>query len=416
MPPAQIRAVISVKQGTTDLTAAIAADEAFISQTGKFGFGSGGGGAGGGGAQDLQATYNLSADPEILTDSTRGAVTFRRGSVADTDNVFEVENNAGAKNFQVTGQGNVSLAGTLDGRDIDTDGTKLDTIETNADVTDETNVVSSLDGATIANITVATGDKVLLQDISDTDNLKTATAQSIADLFNLVTDTTPQLGGVLDSNSNQIQASKGANVASATALPLGSDGNFFNITGTTTITSISTKKIGTHVTLQFAGILTLTHNATDLILPTTANIVTAAGDTADFVEFATGDWVCVSYTRADGTPLAGGGSTDTDNNQTGTAYTLVLADGDTDATPTTVWMSDGSANTLTIPTNASVAFATGSKLNVIQEGAGQTTILGDTGVTVNGVSAGSVVINNQYQGAVLSKRGTNTWIISGDIT
>lgn len=55
-------------------------------------------------------------------------------------------------------------------------------VESGADVTDETNVVASLDGATIADITVAATDKILLQDVSDSDALKTETAQGVADL------------------------------------------------------------------------------------------------------------------------------------------------------------------------------------------------------------------------------------------
>jgi len=102
----------------------------------------------------------------------------------------------------------------------------------------------------------------------------------------------------------------------------------------------------------------------------------------------------------------------TDNNQTGTAYTLVLTDADNKP----IWMNNAAANTVTIPTNASVAFDIGTKINIMMEGAGVTTIEGDTGVTVNGTSAGSVVINNQYQGATISKRASDTWIVSGDIT
>ena len=94
----------------------------------------------------------------------------------------------------------------------------------------------------------------------------------------------------------------GSDVASATALTLGT-GNIFDITGTTTITSIVTKGIGTSVILQFDGALTLTHHATDLILPSAANITTAAGDIAVFYEYATDDWRCVAYTRADGLAL-----------------------------------------------------------------------------------------------------------------
>jgi hypothetical protein len=98
------------------------------------------------------------------------------------------------------------------------------------------------------------------------------------------------------------------------------------------------------------------------------------------------------------------------NAQTGTSYTLVLGDAGKIVT-----MTNASANTLTIPTNASVAYATGTVLNVIMGGAGTTSITGDTGVTVNGISAGSGDISAQYQGVALIKTGTDTWIASGAI-
>ncbi len=91
---------------------------------------------------------------------------------------------------------------------------------------------------------------------------------------------------------------KGADVASATALTLGDDGNYFDITGTTTVTSIATWNVGDIAILHFDGALILTHHATDLILPGGVNITTAAGDHAAFVEYASGDWRCLWYTRA----------------------------------------------------------------------------------------------------------------------
>jgi len=98
------------------------------------------------------------------------------------------------------------------------------------------------------------------------------------------------------------------------------------------------------------------------------------------------------------------------NTQTGTAYTLALAD-----KGKIVEMNNANANTLTIPTNASVAFPTGSRVDVVQYGAGTTTIAGDTGVTVNGVSAGSGDASDQYAGITLYKRGTDEWIAVGGI-
>jgi len=116
----------------------------------------------------------------------------------------------------------------------------------------------------------------------------------------IVSDTSPQLGGDLDCNGAQIQWSKGSDVASATALPLLTDGNYFDVTGTATITSFNaTGGAGTQVKLHFDGACTLTNNS-DLILPGGANIVTAAGDEADFIEFAAGDYRCTSYTKASG--------------------------------------------------------------------------------------------------------------------
>lgn len=102
----------------------------------------------------------------------------------------------------------------------------------------------------------------------------------------------------------------------------------------------------------------------------------------------------------------------TDNNPAGVAYTLVLTDKDNK----TVWMNDALSNAVTIPLNASVAFPIGTKIAIMQEGVGVTTITGDTGVTLNGSSGGSVVINNRYQGVTITKRTTDLWIATGDFT
>lgn len=109
------------------------------------------------------------------------------------------------------------------------------------------------------------------------------------------------MGADLQTNGNMVHFSKGSDIASASGLTLTTDGNYFDVTGTTTITSIGTSGyVGTHIKLHFDGVLTLTHHATDLILPGGANITTAAGDEAEFVEYATGDWRCTSYVRANG--------------------------------------------------------------------------------------------------------------------
>lgn len=122
----------------------------------------------------------------------------------------------------------------------------------------------------------------------------------------VIDDTSPQLGGFLDSNGHSVWTSHGAAVTAASTLSLGNDGNKFDINGNTTITGIGGKIIGAEVTLHFTGTPTLTHSAA-LDLPTGANITAAAGDVVTFYQYGVNQWRCKAYTRADGTPLAGGG-------------------------------------------------------------------------------------------------------------
>lgn len=97
----------------------------------------------------------------------------------------------------------------------------------------------------------------------------------------------------------QLRESIGADVASASTLEIGNDGNFFNVTGDTTINTIASKGVGTVVRLRFAAALQLTHSA-DLDLPGDANITTAAGDVATFYEYAEADWRLIGYQPAAG--------------------------------------------------------------------------------------------------------------------
>lgn len=101
---------------------------------------------------------------------------------------------------------------------------------------------------------------------------------------------------------------KATDTVSATAVTLPAEA-YVHITGTNTITSFASKNAGIRVWIRFAGILILTHNATSLILPTGANITTAANDTACLESEGSGNWRCVHYLRADGTPLAIGADT-----------------------------------------------------------------------------------------------------------
>lgn len=105
---------------------------------------------------------------------------------------------------------------------------------------------------------------------------------------------------------------EGADIASAATTNLANaTGWSLDITGTTTITGFGTVDAGQLFILRFTGALTLTHNATSLILPGAANITTTAGDVAWMKSEGSGNWRCVNYQTASGGPL---GTTPTDGN------------------------------------------------------------------------------------------------------
>jgi hypothetical protein len=100
------------------------------------------------------------------------------------------------------------------------------------------------------------------------------------------------------------------------------------------------------------------------------------------------------------------------NAQTGTTYTFVLAD---DCKLVTA--SNASAITVTIPPASSVAYNTGSQLNIIQKGAGQVTFAAGSGVTIRstGATAAAPKLRAQYSSATAIYEGSDVWFVIGDI-
>jgi hypothetical protein len=97
------------------------------------------------------------------------------------------------------------------------------------------------------------------------------------------------------------------------------------------------------------------------------------------------------------------------NNQVA-SYVLQKTD-----TSTLVIMNVGSANTVTIPNDATVDFLLGTRVYVLQAGAGQTSINGGVGVTIN--SQGGVLdLIAQYAMCELIKIAADTWTLQGGIT
>ena len=98
------------------------------------------------------------------------------------------------------------------------------------------------------------------------------------------------------------------------------------------------------------------------------------------------------------------------NAQTGTTYTLVLADAHK-----LVTQNNASAITTTIPPNSSVAFEIGDQVNLLQLGAGQVTVAAGAGVTIR--SEGSKLkLKGQYAAATCVKIDTDEWVLVGNLS
>ena len=94
------------------------------------------------------------------------------------------------------------------------------------------------------------------------------------------------------------------------------------------------------------------------------------------------------------------------NLQTGTSYELVLTD-----MGKIVEMNNASANSLNIPANAAVAFPVNTRIDVIQYGAGLTTV-----TITSDTLTGAVISTGQYKAMSLWKRAATEWVVIGGTT
>lgn len=115
----------------------------------------------------------------------------------------------------------------------------------------------------------------------------TPIAITVADALALVTNDTLHVAG------SSVASASTVNLSTVTA-------DYIHITGTTTITAFTSQTAGNERTVVFDGALTLTHNATSLILPGGASITTAAGDRAILRSEGGGNWRVIDYVPASG--------------------------------------------------------------------------------------------------------------------
>lgn len=168
-----------------------------------------------------------------------------------------------------------------------------------------------------------------------------------------------------------------ATVASATTTDIGAaSSDKVSITGTTTITGFGTATAGIKRSGRFTGALTLTHNATSLILPGGANITTVAGDRFEAVSLGSGNWVVYNYVKATWTGSGSavfatsptlttptiGVATATSINKVAitaptTSATLTIADGKTATVNNSITFAGTDSTTMTFPSvSASIGY------------------------------------------------------------
>jgi hypothetical protein len=206
-----------------------------------------------------------------------------------------------------------------------------------------------------------------------------------AEINELSLDTSPQLGGNLDVNGNSIVSTSNGNI---NITPNG--------TGDILLNADSIRVGDSNVDATIAS-----NGTGDLILTTNQGAASQG-----VIRIYDG-----SNANIELTPHGRGAVVISIKIETkSVAYTLVLDDN-----CKMIEMNSAGAVNLTIPTNAAQAFPNGSQILIAQYGAGQVTIIPDTGVTMRS-NGGKNKLSGQYSMATLIKRGADEWYLSGDIT
>jgi len=222
-------------------------------------------------------------------------------------------------------------------------------------------------------------------------NIKTVNGTSVLGSGNIAISSAVAWGGVTGTLSNQ------------TDLQTALDGKVDENTAITGATK-------TKITYDAKGLVTAGADATTADIADSSNkrYVTDANLTVIQNTSGTNTGDNATNSQYSGLDAAKTNKLITTNRQTA-SYTLVLSDADK-----LVEMNVGSANNLTVPLNSSVAFSTGTQILLAQYGAGQTTIVATSGVTIRSNGA-KLKLNAQYSGATLIKIDTNEWYLFGDI-
>ncbi len=218
---------------------------------------------------------------------------------------------------------------------------------------------------------------------------------------------TPNVSGILDVQPTIKFTGADSSVgdsASITITALSSDSGTLSFTGSAgQLFSITNSFVGTIFAVSdVSGIPSIQVNDDGIVQIAGHNGKALFGTTTDSGNTDS------DVINVDGNVRASNFVGQTINTQTGTTYTAVLKD-----EGRLVTLNNGSAITLTIPADSNVSYNIGTKIDLCALGAGQVTVAGAAGATINATPG--LKLRAQYSAASCIKYATNTWVLVGDL-
>jgi hypothetical protein len=284
-----------------------------------------------------------------------------------------------------------------------TAGTGLSGGGTSGSVTVSIDTSVTVDLTTAQTLTNKTLTTPVISSISNTGTLTLPTTTGTVAL----TSDIPSLTGYVTETGTQTLSNK--TLTTPVISSISNTGTLTLPTSTDTLVGRATTDTLTNKTLTAPVISTITNTGT-LTLPTTTGTVALTSDIPSLTGYVTetGTQTLTNKTLTDPKINLAFDA------ETGASYTAILANNGQ-----VVTMSNGSGNTFRIPTNASVAFPIGTQINVLQIGAGQTTInavtSGTTTIESTGAAAAAPKLRARYSAATCLKADTDLWYVFGDI-